>query len=456
MNMNTEKLHVRFRGRVAGPFTREQLTRMASRGQITRMHEISEDGQNWANAVDAGIVIASAPASRRPVNRAEAASQGIELAPTYATNTQPTQPAIPACFDEPEPEPQPHAAMSAIPAAESDQMQWYYAANNSQIGPIPTKLLTQMVQSGQITPDTRVWREGMAQWVAASQVEDLFTIAGAGSRVNAAGNRSTPIVWASFGAAVVAIITAAIVVPMLTWHGGVGQQSNANHEGSIGRPAGVSKSSAVGAATIAIHGSAWVTVGSGDSRIIRGMHVYVIGPELINNREIWDLFTRSLKSSIETFDELKRNDGLSESIRDVAADQRRNADKVIAKIDNIKNTKNVSTKLAYNVMRDAIAIDADGESFIQSGRETLRKEDKWPQLSSSGVIASCYTDASGKFEISGEFPEGSFIYATYETSAKVIEWLVPINGISENKHIKIDLFYDNVGRTFTNERIKIN
>src|SRR5689334_12002539 len=42
--------YTRNRGRVLGPFTEEQLRTMVQRGQLSRIHEISADGTNWASA----------------------------------------------------------------------------------------------------------------------------------------------------------------------------------------------------------------------------------------------------------------------------------------------------------------------------------------------------------------------------------------------------------------------
>lgn len=43
-------------------------------------------------------------------------------------------------------------------------MQWYYAKDNKQLGPITEADLRRFVQTGVIAPDTLVWREGMPGW----------------------------------------------------------------------------------------------------------------------------------------------------------------------------------------------------------------------------------------------------------------------------------------------------
>src|SRR5215212_5661715 len=41
---------------------------------------------------------------------------------------------------------------------------WYYAAENRQMGPIPEAELDSLAATGVIAPQTLVWREGMPSW----------------------------------------------------------------------------------------------------------------------------------------------------------------------------------------------------------------------------------------------------------------------------------------------------
>jgi len=41
---------------------------------------------------------------------------------------------------------------------------WFYVQNGSQIGPVPVAQFDDLVRSGRITPQTLVWREGLANW----------------------------------------------------------------------------------------------------------------------------------------------------------------------------------------------------------------------------------------------------------------------------------------------------
>lgn len=52
--------------------------------------------------------------------------------------------------------------------------EWYFATGNEQQGPVALQAIQDMVRSGQVQPNTLVWRQGMPNWVAASQVPELF------------------------------------------------------------------------------------------------------------------------------------------------------------------------------------------------------------------------------------------------------------------------------------------
>ena len=52
--------------------------------------------------------------------------------------------------------------------------EWYYARNNQQQGPVALQALQDMARSGQLQPGDLVWRDGMPNWLPASQVPELF------------------------------------------------------------------------------------------------------------------------------------------------------------------------------------------------------------------------------------------------------------------------------------------
>jgi membrane protease subunit (stomatin/prohibitin family) len=59
------------------------------------------------------------------------------------------------------------------------QLQLFVAVNGQQSGPFDLAVLQQMAQSGQLTRDSLVWKQGMAAWAAAGQVAELSVLFGA-------------------------------------------------------------------------------------------------------------------------------------------------------------------------------------------------------------------------------------------------------------------------------------
>jgi len=54
------------------------------------------------------------------------------------------------------------------------QVEWYYAKENKQYGPVTPSELKQLADRGEVGPEELVWREGMEDWVAARKVKGLF------------------------------------------------------------------------------------------------------------------------------------------------------------------------------------------------------------------------------------------------------------------------------------------
>lgn len=53
---------------------------------------------------------------------------------------------------------------------------WYITRGQQRIGPIDASQLKHMAMTQQLKPTEYVWKEGMAQWVQAQQVQDLFDV----------------------------------------------------------------------------------------------------------------------------------------------------------------------------------------------------------------------------------------------------------------------------------------
>ncbi len=57
----------------------------------------------------------------------------------------------------------------------SETPEWYYTNNRQPIGPVSVEQLRQLVSRGSVQANDLVWKEGMADWVPASSVANLFS-----------------------------------------------------------------------------------------------------------------------------------------------------------------------------------------------------------------------------------------------------------------------------------------
>lgn len=74
---------------------------------------------------------------------------------------------------------QPPQQAAPTPPPMPQQTTYHVAVGGVQQGPFPMAQLQQMVQQGQLTPDTLVWTAGMAGWAAANSVPALSQMFGA-------------------------------------------------------------------------------------------------------------------------------------------------------------------------------------------------------------------------------------------------------------------------------------
>ena len=65
---------------------------------------------------------------------------------------------------------------AATPPPLPQSVKYYAALGGRQAGPFDITALQQHVQSGQLTPQTLVWKEGMSTWIPAEQVAELKSI----------------------------------------------------------------------------------------------------------------------------------------------------------------------------------------------------------------------------------------------------------------------------------------
>ena len=67
------------------------------------------------------------------------------------------------------------------------QVEWYYARDNRQMGPVSSAELKRLATFDELRPDDLVWREGMTEWAAARNVRGLFEEDGGAAAAVVAG-----------------------------------------------------------------------------------------------------------------------------------------------------------------------------------------------------------------------------------------------------------------------------
>lgn len=161
--------YIRNRGRVLGPFSIERLIALRSRGQFSRVHEVSEDGQNWQSATTLSALFAGSVETAISTAEDGGTSQLSPIQPT---------PAFPA----------PGAAPATPGAA------WYYNVAGEQHGPVTIMELRGLMTSGKLRSDEFVWKNGMQDWLPIESVPELqvmpSSLGGVGMPGSSIGSRS--------------------------------------------------------------------------------------------------------------------------------------------------------------------------------------------------------------------------------------------------------------------------
>ncbi|GAA0644089.1 SPFH domain-containing protein [Kutzneria viridogrisea] len=100
---------------------------------------------------------------------------GQRVAAGFPQPGQPQYQQQPQQYQQPQTAPQPAAPGGPPPLPAQEQ--WYLGtADGQRIGPLDQGALAQQAGAGVLTPNTLVWKTGMAQWVPASQVPELGSL----------------------------------------------------------------------------------------------------------------------------------------------------------------------------------------------------------------------------------------------------------------------------------------
>ncbi len=159
MDTNNAELHyVRIRGRVYGPYDNARLKQMVGRGQLSRLHEISIDGQSWLPASSQLELFDSSPISLAPL-----AYSVDALRSNVALNL--------ASGDDAELKLENETALN-LDGGKSNAV-WFVGGVDMTVGPVDAPRISALVRRGELKPNSLVWRKGMADWVQLQDAPEL-------------------------------------------------------------------------------------------------------------------------------------------------------------------------------------------------------------------------------------------------------------------------------------------
>jgi GYF domain 2 len=133
---------VRLRGVVSGPYDLGQLQTMRRLEQLARFHEVSVDGKTWVAASTVAAIF-PAPVSVPEPTRGPAAQVAERI---------------------------PEVTLAVEPRQEPTPSSWFYARGEEYVGPISLDELQYLIALGELTHETLVWAEGMANWLPFSDI----------------------------------------------------------------------------------------------------------------------------------------------------------------------------------------------------------------------------------------------------------------------------------------------
>ena len=160
-----ELFYIRFKGRVTGPFQKEEIQKRAKEGLLSRFHEMSTDAQLWKKAALFSDLW-SIPSDVNSLLEPEAVAD--PLPEPVIAQTVP-QPILEAPVT-----PDPFAELPVAKTPSQAEKQWHYQQRNgNQCGPLPITVMQNLIRQGDIVPSTLIWANGLSDWTQAQFVPEF-------------------------------------------------------------------------------------------------------------------------------------------------------------------------------------------------------------------------------------------------------------------------------------------
>ncbi len=153
----SETYYIRVRGRVQGPMDVDRLKELASKGQLSRSHELSVDSKNWNPAGNMTEVFERV----RPPKPKE---------PEVESKTGGTTPPAPAGGIVPQGTANPY-----VPAGVGMMKEWHYTINGAQMGPVAASEIIELIRHKSLIRDDLVWKNGMQQWTPVAYLPEFVS-----------------------------------------------------------------------------------------------------------------------------------------------------------------------------------------------------------------------------------------------------------------------------------------
>ncbi len=155
---NAELHYVRIRGRVYGPYDNARLKQMVSRGQLSRLHDISIDGQSWLSVSSVAELFDSMPISISPK------AFSVDSPRRNRVVSEPSVDDVELAL----------ASESAIDLnVENSNAVWFVGDMDLTVGPVDAPRISALIRRGELKPNSLVWRKGLAEWVQLQDVPEL-------------------------------------------------------------------------------------------------------------------------------------------------------------------------------------------------------------------------------------------------------------------------------------------
>ena len=168
----SEAFFVRIRGRVHGPIDRSKLDRLVAKGQLSRIHEISQDGRSWQPASSMPELFVVSAQDSIPVNSESVSSPGVahsDNQPSAGNSNWSATSTLQNQFDVArDPWREGETDVNVEPA-----VSWYYAIDGTQQGPVPSTKLADLIRTKTVSPQDMVWTNEMPNWAEAGSVVAL-------------------------------------------------------------------------------------------------------------------------------------------------------------------------------------------------------------------------------------------------------------------------------------------